>query len=86
MLRTFQTFLLLISGFAGTLSAQSLRPAPFFVDHAVLQRNKPITIFGQGRSRSHRLRLARRANRRCLYRSVGKLEGDAARASGRGAL
>ncbi len=47
MLRTFQTFLLLISGFAGTLSAQSLRPAPFFVDHAVLQRNKPITIFGQ---------------------------------------
>ena len=47
MLRTFQTFLLLISGFAGTLSAQSLRPAPFFVDHAVLQHNKPITVFGQ---------------------------------------
>ena len=47
MLRTFLTFLLLISGFAGTLSAQALRPAPFFVDHAVLQRNKPITIFGQ---------------------------------------
>ena len=47
MLRTFLTFLLLISGFAGTLSAQSLRPAPFFVDHAVLQRNQPITIFGQ---------------------------------------
>ncbi len=47
MLRTFLTFLLLISGFAGTLPAQSLRPAPFFVDHAVLQRNQPITIFGQ---------------------------------------
>ena len=47
MLRTFLTFLLLISGFAGALSAQGLRPAPFFVDHAVLQRNKPITIFGQ---------------------------------------
>ena len=47
MLRTFRTFLLLISGFAGTLSAQSLRPAPFFANHAVLQRGKPITVFGQ---------------------------------------
>ena len=47
MLRPFRTFLLILSGFVGTISAQSLRPAPFFADHAVLQRNKPIVVFGQ---------------------------------------
>ncbi len=29
------------------MSAQALRPAPFFTDHAVLQRDKPIAVFGQ---------------------------------------
>ena len=47
MLRTFRLFFLLISGLGGTLSAQSLIPAPFFTDHAVLQRNQPITVFGR---------------------------------------
>ena len=47
MLRTFRLFFLLISGLGGTLSAQSLIPAPFFTNHAVLQRNQPITVFGR---------------------------------------
>ncbi|MGB3777820.1 MAG: sialate O-acetylesterase [Tunicatimonas sp.] len=47
MLRTFRLFFLLINGLGGTLSAQSLIPAPFFTNHAVLQRNQPITVFGR---------------------------------------
>ncbi len=47
MLRTFLTSFLLFISFGEALLAQSLRPAPFFVDHAVLQRDKPITVFGQ---------------------------------------
>lgn len=47
MLRAFLTLIWLMSTPGSPLCAQSLRPAPFFTDHAVLQRNQPITVFGQ---------------------------------------